>query len=173
MDTLDIRCLKNRNIKKLSGGEYQKVAIAQVLIFRPKILLLDEPTAGIDTKSASMIEDTIKNIQRASKMLVIMTTHSLNQAYRMSHDIVSISNGRIVDFIHENVFSAEVQEKSNGLKSIKIADNVEIVFATEKSGHIIGHSLGGSIAQLFAVTCPEKTVSVTAISSPILAKENV
>ena len=44
---------------------------------------------------------------------------------------------------------------------------------TEKRGHIIGHSLGGSIAQLFAVTCPEKTVSVTAISSPIIAKGNI
>ncbi|MFC1857227.1 alpha/beta fold hydrolase [Thermodesulfobacteriota bacterium] len=43
----------------------------------------------------------------------------------------------------------------------------------KNSGHIIGHSLGGSIAQLFAVTYPEKTVSVTAISSPLLAKGNV
>ena len=42
-----------------------------------------------------------------------------------------------------------------------------------KSAHIIGHSLGGSIAQLFAVTYPEKTISITAISSPILAKGNI
>lgn len=44
---------------------------------------------------------------------------------------------------------------------------------TDKSGHIIGHSLGGSIAQLFAVTYPEKVISVTAISSPILAKGHI
>jgi pimeloyl-ACP methyl ester carboxylesterase len=44
---------------------------------------------------------------------------------------------------------------------------------TDKSGHIIGHSLGGSIAQLFAVTYPEKAISVTAISSPILAKGDI
>ncbi len=44
---------------------------------------------------------------------------------------------------------------------------------TDKSGHIIGHSLGGSIAQLFALTYPEKILSVTAISSPILAKGNI
>ena len=44
---------------------------------------------------------------------------------------------------------------------------------TDKSSHIIGHSLGGSIAQLFSITYPEKTISVTAISSPILAKGNI
>jgi pimeloyl-ACP methyl ester carboxylesterase len=44
---------------------------------------------------------------------------------------------------------------------------------TDRSGHIIGHSLGGSIAQLFAVTWPEKTRSITAVASPILAKEDI
>lgn len=49
-----------------------------------------------------------------------------------------------------------------------VVDNLSV-----KNTHVIGHSLGGSIAQLFAVTYPEKTISVTAISSPILAKGNI
>lgn len=97
--TLKIQHLARRNVKYLSRGEYQKVAIAQILVLGSDLILMDEPVANIDAESTLSIEETLKDIQRRFSPIVIMTTHSLNQAYRMSSDIISIKEGRIVDFV--------------------------------------------------------------------------
>ena len=131
---LKISHLACRNIKQLSGGERQKVALAQILVLEPEVLLLDEPTAGIDIGSISTIENTIKNIQKNLHPIIIMTTHSLNQAYRISPHITSIADGKIIDFLHENVFFGQLQERSGGLKCMEVAEKVEIMLVTERSG---------------------------------------
>lgn len=92
---LKIENIKNRHVSSLSGGEYQKVAIAQVFVLEPEVILMDEPTANIDRESVFSIEETLKNIQGKLNSIVIMTTHSLDQALRMSHDIISLNDGRL------------------------------------------------------------------------------
>ncbi len=104
MFELNIAHLAGRRIKGLSRGEYQKVAIAQVLVLEPDIILMDEPAANIDRESVLSMEDTVKSIQRRSGSIIIMTTHSPAQACRMSPDIISIRNGKIVDSIYEETF---------------------------------------------------------------------
>lgn len=110
LETLNIQHLTKRNITRLSKGEYQKVAIAQILVLEPEIILMDEPAANIDAQSTLLIEETVKNIQKKVNAIIIMTTHSLAQAYRMSSDIVSIQEGRIVSFIHENRFFEQMND---------------------------------------------------------------
>ena len=134
--TLNISHLASRDVRELSGGERQKVALAQVLVLKPEILLLDEPTASIDAQSVSAIEETIGKIQRELQSVVIMTTHSLSQAYRISPDIISLAQGRIADFVHENIFFGELKEHSGGLKHLKVAEDLEIILTTEKSGSV-------------------------------------
>jgi len=136
LERLKIGHLAPRNIKELSAGEYQKTALAQVLVLEPEVLLLDEPTASIDAQSGAAIEETIKSIQQRSRTIIVMTTHSLNQAYRISPDIISLAEGKVVDFVHENVFYGKLKEHSGGLKSMKVAAQVEIILTTEKSGNV-------------------------------------
>lgn len=132
--TLKIQHLTERNVKSLSRGEYQKVAIAQVLVLEPEIILLDEPTANIDDQSILSIEEAVKNIQNRFNPIIIMTTHLLSQAYRISPDIISIREGRIVDFVHENVFFGEIKDSVGGLQSMKVSEGIEITLSTEKKG---------------------------------------
>ncbi|MFH2138548.1 MAG: ABC transporter ATP-binding protein [Candidatus Omnitrophota bacterium] len=132
LGTLNIEHLRKRRVKSLSRGEYQKVAIAQVFVLEPKVILMDEPAANIDAPSTLFIEETLKNLQKKMDSIVVMTTHSLTQAYRMSPDIISIREGRVVDFVHENVFSGQIKEATGGLQCMKVCKGVEIVFSTEK-----------------------------------------
>ena len=133
---LEISHLANRNIRYLSGGERQKVAIAQVLIFEPEIILMDEPTANIDFQSELFIEDRVKNIQKTLRSILILTTHSFNQAYRMSSNIISMNSGKIMDFVYENVFFGNLSECTGGLKCMNICPGVVIIISTEKSGKL-------------------------------------
>ncbi|MFC1708638.1 ATP-binding cassette domain-containing protein [Candidatus Omnitrophota bacterium] len=113
LETLNIQHLAKRRVNCLSRGEYQKVAIAQILVLDPEIILMDEPAANIDTQSTLSIEETVKNIQKNVNAIIIMTTHSSAQAYRMSPDIISIQDGRIVGFIHENVFFEQMKDATD------------------------------------------------------------
>ncbi len=134
LQTLEIQHLSKRTVRDLSKGEYQKAAIAQILVLEPKIILMDEPMSNIDAKSTCVIEKAIKSIQKRIHATVIMTTHSLNHAYRLSSDIISIRDGRIVDFVHENVFTGEIQDFAGGLQSMKVSEKVEIVLSTSCKG---------------------------------------
>jgi molybdopterin-binding protein len=133
---LKIDHLASRNIKNLSGGERQRVAIAQIIVLDPQIILMDEPTANIDAQNVFFIEKLIKDIHKRYKPFVIITTHSFSQAYRISPDIISMSGGKIIDFIHENVFFGKVQGKTDGLKYMAIGGGKEIGFSTNKEGNI-------------------------------------
>ncbi|MBL7071424.1 MAG: ATP-binding cassette domain-containing protein [Candidatus Omnitrophica bacterium] len=131
---LRIEHLRKRRVSSLSRGEYQKVAIAQVLVLEPEMVLMDEPAANIDAQSTLSIEETVKKVQQRTSSIIIMTTHSLTQAYRMTPDIISINKGRVVDFIHENVFFGEIKDRGDGLRQMDVCENVKIVFSTEKKG---------------------------------------
>ncbi len=97
MNRLNISNLAGRRVRDLSGGERQKIAVAQILILEPEVILMDEPAANIDSESTLSIEEAVKDIQARCDSIVIMTTHSLTQGYRMSRNIISIKAGRIAD----------------------------------------------------------------------------
>lgn len=132
--TLKIERLAKMRVKYLSRGEYQKVAIAQVLVLEPEIILIDEGVANIDAQSTLSIEETMKDIQKKFNSVMIMTTHSLPQAYRISPEVISIREGRIIDFVHENVFFGDIKDFTGGLQCMNVSRSVEIIFSTEKRG---------------------------------------
>lgn len=80
---------------ELSGGQRQRVAIARALVTRPKIVLADEPTANLDSKTGETIIDLMKEMNRTEKTTFIFSTHDANV---MSHanSIVRLADGRIV-----------------------------------------------------------------------------
>lgn len=92
LDLFDLNHIKNQNARKLSGGEAQKVNLARALVFEPKVILLDEPTANIDQKSTRFIEDVLLGLD----ISIILVTHNLTQAKRLCKEIAILDEGRLV-----------------------------------------------------------------------------
>ncbi len=80
----------------LSGGERQRLALARAWITRPRLLLLDEPTASLDPGSVDAIERIVREI-RTEGTRILMTTHNLGQATRLADDVVFIDAGRVCE----------------------------------------------------------------------------
>jgi cobalt/nickel transport system ATP-binding protein len=92
---LGIADLAGRATHMLSFGQKKRAAIAGAIAMRPEILLLDEPTAGLDARSARRLLDTLAALEAAGTTLVF-TTHDVAMAHRFAHDAVLFQNGRIV-----------------------------------------------------------------------------
>ncbi|MCT1447737.1 ABC transporter ATP-binding protein [Brevibacterium casei] len=84
-----------RSIRRLSGGQRQRVALAAALIGRPRIVFLDEPSAGLDPQAREVVHDVIRDLA-ASGVAVVLTTHDLAEAELLADDIVVIDRGRII-----------------------------------------------------------------------------
>jgi iron complex transport system ATP-binding protein len=82
-------------VDEISGGEYQLVQIARVLVQQPKVILLDEPTSSLDLSNQHMIMHLIRNIVKKNHMAAIMIIHDLNLAIRHSDKFVLMKEGRI------------------------------------------------------------------------------
>jgi len=88
--------LAHRPARVLSGGEQQRLAIARALACRPKLLLLDEPTANLDPASTQAIEDLIHAASGAG-VSVAMVTHDAGQARRLGQDALFVHAGKVVE----------------------------------------------------------------------------
>jgi energy-coupling factor transport system ATP-binding protein len=79
----------------LSGGLKRRIAIASVLAMQPKILILDEPTAGLEPMAKRAFLNTIKELQAEEKLTVIMITHSMEEAATFADQLVVLNKGKI------------------------------------------------------------------------------
>ena len=101
IDALDHVGLKAHIHKKpsqMSGGQMQRVAIARALVNDPEILLADEPTGALDSKTSEQVMDILKEVAR--NRLVIMVTHNREIAEKYSTRIVELKDGKIVGDTH-------------------------------------------------------------------------
>ena len=101
-EELGLSDFRRQKCWKLSGGETQKVALARALSFRPKLLLLDEPTANVDPATTAEIERMLKKINEKEKTTVITITHNLVQARRLCNQVLFLNQGQVVEFGESN-----------------------------------------------------------------------
>ncbi len=104
VDELGIRSLLQQNTGTLSGGEAQRVALARALVFKPEILLLDEPTANLDPGNIEIIERMVAKYTEEEQPGVVWITHNHFQAKRVGHRICLIDEGTIVEINDKNTF---------------------------------------------------------------------
>jgi putative ABC transport system ATP-binding protein len=81
---------------ELSGGEQQRTALARSLVNRPKILLADEPTGNLDSKTGTEIMDLIQELNRTLNMTVIMVTHERDLAERYATRLIFLGDGKLL-----------------------------------------------------------------------------
>ena len=83
-ELLDFSGLLNRTLGKLSGGQRRRIDIARALLHRPEILILDEPTAGLDPQTRKLLWDVVQELRRRENLTVFLTTHYMEEAATMS-----------------------------------------------------------------------------------------
>lgn len=119
---LELEQWGHRLVRTYSGGMIRKLEIAQVLVHDPKIVLLDEPTVGLDPKSRRMIWDQIEKIRDIYKTTFILTTHYMEEADFLCDRVGIINNGKIMV-----IDSPENLKKSigNSYAMVKISGNIK------------------------------------------------
>ena len=100
----------------LSGGQKRRVAIAGVLAMKPEVLILDEPTAGLDPKGRDEILDQITRMHRELDMTVILVSHSMEDVAKYVNRLIVMNQGQVVlDGIPKEVFSYSKELEAIGL----------------------------------------------------------
>ena len=92
---LDFKDLLNRPVGKLSGGQRRRIDIARALLHRPRILILDEPTTGLDPQTRSLLWGVIADLRMREGMTVFLTTHYMEEAAEADY-VVILDAGKVV-----------------------------------------------------------------------------
>lgn len=92
---LDFEKILNRPVGKLSGGQRRRIDIARALLHRPKILIFDEPTTGLDPQTRKLLWDVVTELRRTEKLTVFLTTHYMEEAADADY-VVILDSGKIV-----------------------------------------------------------------------------
>lgn len=91
---LEFEKLLGRTVGKLSGGQRRRIDIARALLHKPKILILDEPTTGLDPQTRSLLWNVISELRKKENMTVFLTTHYMEEAADADY-VVILENGKI------------------------------------------------------------------------------
>lgn len=101
---------------ELSGGQKRRVAIAGVLAMKPKIMILDEPTAGLDPQGREEILDMIAKLHEENDMTIILVSHSMDDVANYVERLIVMGNGKVVfDDVPKEVFKNVTELESMGL----------------------------------------------------------
>jgi len=129
---LDFETLSELSPFELSGGQKRRVAIAGVLAMSPGILILDEPTAGLDPMGRDEILEQIKNLNREKKVTVILVSHSMEEVANLVDRLIVLDQGKkILDGCVREVFKEYDLLKQVGLGVPQV---MELVVALNKKG---------------------------------------
>jgi len=105
--------MAQRHARTLSGGEAQRVALARAIVLKPRVIMLDEPTANVDPNSVVIIEDLIRRVNRDLGTTVIIVTHNLFQARRISNEIIFLNQGQLIEQGEtENIFTSAADSRT-------------------------------------------------------------
>jgi len=121
-DKFEIKKLEKKRLNALSGGMKQKVSAALALLFKPQLLLLDEPTAGLDPKSNEVLKSKLLNFASEDR-LIIITSHILSDLDDLVNDVVYLIDGKLK--FYESIESLQEKTKESRLTKM-IAERLEM-----------------------------------------------
>ena len=126
---------KNSRLDQMSGGEQQRVAIAIAMANDPKLLLADEPTGSVDTKTSAMILDIFKELNRSEGVTVVIVTHDLKLADHIDR-VVAIRDGRTSsEIIRKKSYREDLDEMGEVIMKEEEASHEELA-VLDRSGRL-------------------------------------
>jgi tungstate transport system ATP-binding protein len=108
---------ERRRARTISGGEVQRMAIARAIVCEPEVLILDEPTAHVDSARVREVEDLVLRLREEKGTTIIIATHQNDQACRLADRVLRIEKGRIGED-PSNIVSAKLQRTTRGIELI-------------------------------------------------------
>jgi ABC-2 type transport system ATP-binding protein len=108
-----------RPVEQMSRGMQQKVAIARALLTSPALLLLDEPTTGLDPRSKLDVQAFIEEVRDENDASIVLTTHDLAEAERLCDRIALLNDGRVVALDTPDRLKTQVVERYGGLETLE------------------------------------------------------
>jgi len=144
-ELLELKTLLRRPVGKLSGGQRRRIDIARALLHSPKLLILDEPTTGLDPQTRKLLWSVIHQLRQRERLTVLLTTHYMEEAADADY-VVILDNGKIVaqgsplqlknqytgDFI--TLYGVEeAQVKALGLSYLPVAEGFRILIPNTKA----------------------------------------
>ena len=129
---LDYEDVRDRSPFDLSGGQKRRVAIAGVIAMKPEVLILDEPTAGLDPKAHQDVLDMVSGIHEHENNIIILVSHNMNDVARMADKVLVMDGGKVaMQGTPEEVFSQYEKLTSIGLA---VPDSEELMKCAQKRG---------------------------------------
>ncbi|MFQ8601652.1 MAG: energy-coupling factor transporter ATPase [Anaerovoracaceae bacterium] len=129
---LDYDRVKNLSPFDLSGGQKRRVAIAGVIAMKPEVLILDEPTAGLNPKAHDDILNMVEKIHENEKNIIFLVSHNMDDIARMSDKVLVMNRGKLVmDGTVAEVFSRDAELKQMGLA---LPSSMEIISELREKG---------------------------------------
>lgn len=164
MDETQISDVADRLIKNLSKGYKQRVGIAQTLLGNPKVIILDEPTVGLDPIQVVEIRDLIKNLGK--KHTVILSSHILSEVQQMCDEIIIIAKGKLIAYdTTENLekllqpkVMLEIQTDATQEESEEVLSAIEGIEKAE-------YSEEDGLLNVLITTAPEKELEIRKLLS--------
>lgn len=123
---------KDRKIKELSFGEKQRLAIAYALITEPELLILDEPTNGLDPIAIVELREILLKLNREFNTTIIISSHAINELETLVNKMMFLKNGEIV----EDGLLEEIKEKCSVYIEIEVEDSSKALAILEKELNI-------------------------------------
>ena len=96
LELVGLSGIEDKYPSELSGGMQKRVSFARAIVTEPKIILYDEPTAGLDPISSTLIEDYIVRLKNETNAASIVVTHQMSTIQRTSDDVLMLYNGKVV-----------------------------------------------------------------------------
>lgn len=129
LESVDALRYADSPVGKLSGGEQQRLLIAQALLTNPKILLLDEPLSNLDIKSSYEVIDLISRIGREKQVAVILVSHDMNPLLNAMDRVLYLADGKAVMGQVSEVFRNDVLSKLYGysVEVLKVKGKIMVV----------------------------------------------
>ena len=120
---LNYEALKDKSPFELSGGQKRRVAIAGVLAMKPDILILDEPTAGLDPKGRDEILNQIRVVQQTYGTTIILVSHSMDDVSRLVNRLIVMNRGEVAfDGTPRQIFAHQKKMEAIGLGVPKVVE---------------------------------------------------
>ena len=142
IDFVGLKDKINEKVESLSGGMKRRLIIARALLHKPKILLLDEPTTGLDPSVRLEIWEKLEELRQREKLTIVLSTHYMDEAEKLCQRLIVMANGRIIikgkpkEIIKQRAksFALEIRTQSKNESLIKTSEN--IIAIKRSSSHI-------------------------------------